>query len=862
MGKTRVMNAWDQRGQTREGQRKHLAKLIKHGQIGDFFVRNAESMPGCFGLTVKVSKKKTMNFLIEQSEDWSLHLVGCRLDFSNLLSVLQYFSTGIQEPLPVQLTSIHDGASQQESREPSHAPVPPPLAGAQQQQQQQQYPGHHPALLAAPGVSQSLAEIERLATMEDPAARNAAMAHYNVLERQVESSQARVSALQSAIEHVRAGGDPSGLNALMTRLGIQAQIPLPPPTPMLAQQRAVPVANPGDSISAVIDMQQGGPPHPSSKSKKQRLRTVAEETTPLSQRKGPSKERRSSKPRSGEPEPSDRTSLDYGGRMEDVPDVFRQTRKKESKRAKEEAKRKQEQDAAELAAERQRLEGERRKLEEERQKMSLELLKREMDLQKQELQQQRELLEEERQLRAREQKQHDRLLERERKMRKEQSGLSMLVSTLSAPVLQAPMPGGSRVSAAQSRFGDSGGSSRASGKKGKGKGKDKAHRRTRSGSGSSRSRSSSSSDSDSDREEASMVMEALRLARERQEKEAELRRQEDEARAEALRREEEKRRKQRQKEEERLRQERIVHEERLRKEREEYERQRRQQQEDLETRQREEQLAAQAAFEAKQEQMRREQQELFERMKQEAEDKMAMERMAWNMKIEEEDKRRRQEAEERRKQHEENLKRMHEAELERERLEAQLKREQEMKRQKAAEEAARLRKQQENLIQQQRHFASMIETLQREEQLLMSEAGGATTLPSSSRSTAAVPTRSTAYKPHTTARATPSHSASTSISTTSSSTAPTPTPSARFYDPFKSGTTPVAAPAKPASSRHLIGASSGGMNLSLVKTKIPDRADPAEEKLGFGGDSSDDGGDGDDKCTYLGNCTCSKCRAA
>ncbi|EGD75255.1 hypothetical protein PTSG_12507 [Salpingoeca rosetta] len=257
-----MMADWDLRGAPRKRQRERTKDIIKYGAIGDFFVRAVESRPGSLALIVKVAKKKKKNFLIEPLPDWSAFvLAGHPTHFASLQDLLNNFAMRATAPIPVRLTSISP-----------YAGAKPRKSAATLSQAVPGY-GRRPPVRSPNGASygQQLQALEQLAAQGTPEAQQAAEAQFELLRKRYAVQQARVEALEVAISHVRSGGDPGSLQHVMSHVG--GNVP--------ANSRGgVPIAQPGDSISGVLNMRGQIEPYPRNRHHQQQQRLSAVPESP------------------------------------------------------------------------------------------------------------------------------------------------------------------------------------------------------------------------------------------------------------------------------------------------------------------------------------------------------------------------------------------------------------------------------------------------------------------------------------------------------------------------------------------------------------------------------------------------------
>lgn len=95
---------WYLVGKPRKDVKKDATKVLRSGHIGEFFVRDISSHPGCLGLSIKTSPDDLMNYLLQpQANNSGVSVRGTKEVFPTLSRLISHYSAKRRPSLPVQL---------------------------------------------------------------------------------------------------------------------------------------------------------------------------------------------------------------------------------------------------------------------------------------------------------------------------------------------------------------------------------------------------------------------------------------------------------------------------------------------------------------------------------------------------------------------------------------------------------------------------------------------------------------------------------------------------------------------------------------------------------------------------------------
>lgn len=96
--------SWYLVGRPRPQVKKIAVEILKNGRIGEFFVRDISSHPGCLGMSIKTNKNDLMNYLLQpQPGGAGISVRGTKEVFPNLTKLINHYMSRKRPSLPVQL---------------------------------------------------------------------------------------------------------------------------------------------------------------------------------------------------------------------------------------------------------------------------------------------------------------------------------------------------------------------------------------------------------------------------------------------------------------------------------------------------------------------------------------------------------------------------------------------------------------------------------------------------------------------------------------------------------------------------------------------------------------------------------------
>mmetsp|Transcript_8709 Transcript_8709/g.26192 ORF Transcript_8709/g.26192 Transcript_8709/m.26192 type:complete len:432 (+) Transcript_8709:189-1484(+) len=100
---------WYLVGKERKLVKKEATAILRKGRIGEFFVRDISSHPGCLGLSIKTSKDDLMNYLLQpQAGGTGISVRGTKEVFLTLSKLITHYSSKRRPSLPVRLIEPGD----------------------------------------------------------------------------------------------------------------------------------------------------------------------------------------------------------------------------------------------------------------------------------------------------------------------------------------------------------------------------------------------------------------------------------------------------------------------------------------------------------------------------------------------------------------------------------------------------------------------------------------------------------------------------------------------------------------------------------------------------------------------------------
>lgn len=95
---------WYLVGKPRKEVKADATWILRTGEIGEFFVRDISSHPGCLGLSIKTSKDDLMNYLLQPHANGAgISVRGTKEVFPTLSKLIAHYASRRRPSLPVQL---------------------------------------------------------------------------------------------------------------------------------------------------------------------------------------------------------------------------------------------------------------------------------------------------------------------------------------------------------------------------------------------------------------------------------------------------------------------------------------------------------------------------------------------------------------------------------------------------------------------------------------------------------------------------------------------------------------------------------------------------------------------------------------
>eukprot|EP00038_Savillea_parva_P031837 m.90929 g.90929 ORF g.90929 m.90929 type:complete len:513 (+) comp9884_c0_seq2:64-1602(+) len=111
---------WYLVGKPRKEVKKLATQVLRRGTVGEFFVRDISSHPGCLGLSIKTSRDDLMNYLLHaEGNGMGISVRGTKEVFPTLSRLIAHYATKRRPSLPVQLVNPASLGNGAKSKTPS-----------------------------------------------------------------------------------------------------------------------------------------------------------------------------------------------------------------------------------------------------------------------------------------------------------------------------------------------------------------------------------------------------------------------------------------------------------------------------------------------------------------------------------------------------------------------------------------------------------------------------------------------------------------------------------------------------------------------------------------------------------------------